>query len=79
MNIWDIIDGLERVLPIIGGITGNPQIGILAAKLLDLGEEELRRRMAKSGRSRAEELADAAATFRQFREENAALKKLGHE
>ena len=79
MNIWDILDQLETILPILGGITGNPALGTLAAKLLQLGEAEIRRRMAASGKTRAEVLADASATYGQFKIENAALKKMGHE
>jgi hypothetical protein len=79
MSFLDILDQLEKVLPILGGITGNPALGTLAAKLLQLGEDEIRRRMATSGKSRAEVLADAAATYQQFKTENAALKKMGHE
>jgi transaldolase len=79
MNIWDILDGLEKVLPILGGITGNPALGTLAAKLLQMGEDEIKRRMTQTGMTRAQVLADAAATYQQFKTENADLKKLGHE
>lgn len=79
MDIFDIINGLEKVLPIIGTATGNPELGVLAAKLLDMSEQEIQRRMASSGRTRSEELADAQATYAQFRKENAELKALGHE
>lgn len=79
MNIFDILDGLEKVLPILGGITGNPALGTLAAKLLQMGEDEIQRRMAASGMTRAQVLADAETTYNQFKIENAALKKMGHE
>lgn len=79
MNIFDILDGLEKVLPILGGITGNPALGTLAAKLLQMGEDEIQRRMAANGMTRAQVLADAETTYNQFKIENAALKKMGHE
>ena len=79
MNIFDILDGLEKVLPILGGITGNPALGTLAAKLLQMGEDEIQRRMSARGLTRAQVLADAAATYQQFKAENAALKNAGHE
>lgn len=79
MNIWDILDGLEKVLPILGGITGNPTLGTLAAKLLQMGEDEIKRRMAETGMTRSQVLADAETTYNQFKIENAALRKMGHE
>jgi hypothetical protein len=79
VNIWDILDGLEKVLPILGGITGNPALGTLAAKLLQMGEDEIKRRMAQTGMTRAQVLAEAETTYNQFKIENAALKKMGHE
>jgi hypothetical protein len=79
INLFDILDGLERVLPILGTMTGNPEIGLLAAKLLDMGEEEWERRSSASGKSRSEELADAKATFAAAKIANDELKALGHE
>lgn len=79
MNLFEILDNLERVLPILGGLTGKPEIGMLAAKLLELGEEEIARRQSQTGQTRTEILADAAAAFITFKAENEALKKLGHE
>jgi hypothetical protein len=79
MSIFDILDGLEKVLPILGGITGNPALGTLAGKLLQMGEDEIKRRMAQSGMTRAQVLADAETTYNQFKIENEALKKMGHE
>jgi len=75
----DIISGLEDVLPILATLTGHPEIGVLGSKLLQLGERELERRMAASGLDRAHELAEATVTYQQFKIENAALKKMGHE
>lgn len=79
IDIFDILDGLEKVLPILGTMTGNPALGTLAAQLLNMGEEEVQRRMSATGRPRAEVLADAAATYPLARQANADLKKLGHE
>ena len=79
MSIFDILDGLEKVLPILGGITGNPELGTLAGKLLQMGEDEIKRRMAQNGMTRAQVLADAENTYIQFKVENEALKKMGHE
>lgn len=78
MSIFDILDELVPLLPVIGGMAGHPEVGTLAARLIQLGEEEVQRRMSATGKSRSETLA-AASTYAQFRAENAALKKLGHE
>lgn len=79
MNLFDILDNLERVLPILGGLTGHPELGTLAAKLLQMGEDEIARRQAASGRTRSEILADAESTFVEAKIENEKLKRLGHE
>lgn len=79
MNLFDILDGLERVLPILGGLTGNPEIGTLAAKLLQLGEDEIARRQSMQGRTRSEILADAESAYVEAKIANEKLKKLGHE
>jgi hypothetical protein len=79
MNLFDIVDEVQRLLPVIGGMTGHPEVGSLLARLIELGEEEARRRMQATGGTRAEVLADATATFARFKIENAALKKAGHE
>lgn len=78
-DLSDIINRLEDLLPIIATATGHPEIGVLASRLLNLGEEEWARRSTASGRTRAEELADATVTYQTFKSENAALKKMGHE
>lgn len=79
MNFADIIAALEQVLPILAGLSGHPELGILGQKLIDLAEAEIRRRQQSTGQTRAEILADAAATYQKAREENEKLKKLGHE
>lgn len=79
MNLFDILDGLERVLPILGGLTGNPALGVLAGKLLQMAEDEIARRQAQTGMTRARILEDAANTFALAKAENDKLKKLGHE
>jgi hypothetical protein len=78
-DIHDIIAGLQELLPVLGTVTGHSEIAILGSRLITLGQEEIERRMASSGMARAQVLEDAAATYVQFRTENAELKKLGHE
>jgi hypothetical protein len=78
LHLADIFDGLEEVLPILGTMSGHPEIAQLAARLLDMGQDELKRRRSVTGRTRAEILADAKATFAQFKKENDELKQLGH-
>jgi len=78
-DIRRIIGGLEELLPILATLTGHPEVGVLSSRLLQIGEAEISRRTAASGLSRNEELADAAATYIQFKTENPALKKMGHE
>lgn len=79
MSLFDILARLEEVLPILGGLVGHPELGTLAGRLINLAEEEITRRQAQSGMTRAEVLADAAQTYAKARVENEKLKKLGHE
>lgn len=79
MNLFDILDGLEKMLPILSGITGHPELGILAGKLLQMAEDEITRRQAQSGMTRAQILEDAANTFALAKAENDKLKRLGHD
>jgi hypothetical protein len=79
INLFDILDGLERALPILGGLTGHPEIGTLAGRLLDIAESEIERRRAATGRTRSEVLADAKAAYAEAKTANEDLKKLGHE
>jgi len=79
MNFSDIIAAIEQALPILAGISGHPELGVLGQRLIDIAESEIARRQSQSGKTRAEVLADAAATYAQFKTENEALKKLGHE
>ena len=79
MSFFDIIDEIERLLPVIGGMAGHPEIGSLLARLIELAEAEAQRRMQSTGASRSDVLADAAAPYAQFKTENAALRRAGHE
>lgn len=79
MNFADIIAALEQALPILAGISGHPELGILGQKLIDIAEAEISRRQQQSGMTREQILADAAATYQRAREENEKLKNLGHE
>lgn len=78
MKLTDIISGLEEVLPIIATMTGHPEIGTLAAELIDRAEAEIARRQSTGSKSRSEILADAAATFAAAKQANKELKALGH-
>lgn len=79
MNFTDIIAALEEALPILAGLSGHPELGALGQRLIDMAEAEIARRQQSTGQTRAEILADAAATFAKAREENEKLKALGHE
>jgi hypothetical protein len=79
MNFSDIIAGLQQALPILAGLSGHPELGVLGQKLITIAEAEITRRQQATGKTRAEVLADAAATYAQFRAENDALKRAGHE
>lgn len=79
MNFTDILGSLEELLPVLATMTGHPEIGTLAAALIDKAEAEVARRQAHSGKTRSEELVDAAATFAQAKAANDELKMLGHE
>lgn len=79
MSFANIIAALEEALPILAGLSGHPELGVLGQRLIDMAEAEIARRQQTTGKSRAEVLADAAATYAQFRTENDALRHLGHE
>lgn len=79
MNILEILNGLERALPILGTIVGHPELGVLAQRLLDIAEGEITRRSQLTGRTRSEVLADAAIAYQEAREANDILSTLGHE
>lgn len=75
MGIKNIIDGLLPLLPEFEALIGHPEL----APLTKLLQDEVERRMTATGGTRAEVLADAAATFAEAHKENEDLKKLGHE
>lgn len=78
MKLLDILDALEKALPVLGTATGNPEIAQLASQLIDISEKEVSRRMTAGSKTRAETLADAKATFIEARKANEELKALGH-
>lgn len=79
MNWADIFSTIEQFLPLFAGLTGHPELGILAQKLIKIGESEIQRRMNQTGMTRAQVLAEAAAAYETLKTENEALKKMGHE
>jgi len=78
-DLGDILGTLEEVIPVLGTISGHPELGVLAQKLISIGESEVQRRQNMSGQTREQVLADAESTFMAARVENEKLKKLGHE
>lgn len=79
MNWTDLLGTLQQFIPLFAGLAGHPELGLLAQKLIDIGEDEIQRRIASSGMTRTQVLQDAATTYAQLKVENDALKKLGHE
>lgn len=79
MKWSDIFSTLQQFIPLFAGLTGHPEIGLLAQKLISIGESEIERRMRETGMTRTQVLQDAAATYEQLRVENEALKRAGHE
>jgi len=78
-NLSGILGALEELIPVLGTVSGHPELAVLTQKLIDIGENELQRRQTESGRSRADELADAKTAYVAARVENDKLKALGHE
>lgn len=77
---WDkLFDGLVNALPIIATSVGHPEIGVLVQQLIKKTEDEIERRQADNGWTRAEVLADADATYARLTDKILAAKKLGHE
>lgn len=80
MKWTDLLNLLEQLLPILGGITGNPALAALVQKLVDMAEEEIQRRMNENpGATRTEILEQARVAYAEARLENEKLKRLGHE
>lgn len=81
MSLDDLIDLLQKLLPIIGSMAGvKPEVAALIQHLVSLAEEEIDRRMAQNpDATRTEILADAAEAYAEARIENEKLKRLGHE
>jgi hypothetical protein len=79
MNWTDLFGTLQQFIPLLAGLTGHPELGLLAQRLIDIGENEIERRIRETGMSRSEVLADSKVTFEQLKAENDALKRLGHE
>lgn len=79
MNWAELLGTLQQFIPVFAGLAGHPELGLLAQKLIDIGEDEVQRRMGSSGMTRTQVLQDAAATYAQLKIENDALKKMGHE
>ncbi len=77
-DLADIFGTIEELLPILATTTGHPELGLLAQKLIQIGEAELARRQGEQSRTRAEILADAEATFAEAKAANEELKNLGH-
>lgn len=79
MNWSDLFDSLYKLIPLLSTVAGHPELGALAEKLIEIGEEEIARRMAEKGQTRAEVLADADATWQRAITGADELGKLGHE
>jgi hypothetical protein len=79
MNWNSLFDTLQEFIPLFAGLTGHPELGALAQRLIHIGENELQRRMQQTGKTRTEILQEAAAAYVQLRTENEALKRMGHE
>lgn len=79
MGLFDILQRLEEALPILGGLTGHPELAALANGLINLAEAEIAKRMADTGQTRAEVLAGAAKDYATARDVNQKLKNMGHE
>lgn len=54
---------LQTLIPVLGTITGHPELAQLASKLTAIGEAEIARRIAQTGQTREQILADAAKTW----------------
>lgn len=63
MSVVDTIQNLSKVIPVLGNVTGHPEIGSLAQKLLDIGTAEAARLAADSGKTTDEILQEASATW----------------
>ena len=78
LNLTDIFGTIEELLPILATTVGHPELGLLAQKLIAIGEAEIERRQSEQTRTRAEVLADADATYAEAIVANQELKNLGH-
>lgn len=72
------LEQLLAVLPVLAAATDN-KIDDLAVKLIAAGEKEVSRRMAESGKTREEVLAENTEVFDRAIAKIDAGRKLGHE
>lgn len=80
MNLSDLFNLLEKLLPIIGTISNRPELAALVQKLVDLAEDEIARRQAENPNATREEvLLDARKAYAEAKIQNEKLKQLGHE
>ena len=63
MSVLEIIQSLDKVIPVLGNLTGHPEIGSLAQKLLDIGTAEAARMAADSGKTTDQILEEASAEW----------------
>ncbi|HEY3038241.1 MAG TPA: hypothetical protein VGJ66_05860 [Pyrinomonadaceae bacterium] len=63
MSLQDTILALNQLIPILGTLTGHPQVGPLAQQLIAIAQGQLASRAAASGKTTEQILAEASATW----------------
>ncbi|MBA3766778.1 MAG: hypothetical protein H0W99_07290 [Acidobacteria bacterium] len=79
MDLAAIFSAVEKVIPILATVAGRPELGVLAQKLIDMGEEEITRRQGEGQLTRTQILQRARDAYAEAKRENEKLKNLGHE
>lgn len=69
---------LQGLIPVLGTLTGHEEAAALAARLINIGEEEVGRRIATQNQTREEILEDATRTWEEAVKGADELGRLGH-
>ena len=75
----DLLQRLLDLAPIIGQMTGHEEVATLLARLGNIADEEVRRRMASRNQSREEILRDAGEAWSRAVQGADELLSMGHE
>jgi hypothetical protein len=63
VSLQDTIQALQQLIPVLATLTGHPQVGVLAQQLISIANGQLQSQADASGKTTAQLLEEAAATW----------------